>query len=166
MNRAIILAVDKKMKFTEASLYIQEELKNKLSATLFYHNYLHTMYVLKSAIEIAEAEKIKDADELTLLKTAALYHDSGFINVYDLVTEEEACKIAEEALKRFDYSKVQIDIICRMIMKTKMPQEPETHLEKILCDADLDYLGTENFVPIGNNLLKELNAHDKNISEQ
>lgn len=154
------------MQFEQASNYIQEELKSKLSPILFYHNYAHTMYVLKSAIEIAEAENISDNESLTLLKTAALFHDTGFLKTYEGETEAEACKIAEEALVKFDYTKEQIEIICRMIMKTKMPQQPVTHLEKILCDADLNYLGTESFVSIGNNLLKELNAHGKEIGEK
>ena len=154
------------MQFEQASNFIQQELKDKLSPDLYYHNYHHAMYVLKSAVEIAEAENIMDEEQLTLLKTAALFHDTGFINVYEVDAEEEACRIAEESLVNFGYSKSQIEIINAMIMKTKMPQEPETHLQKILCDADLNYLGTENFISIGNNLLKELNAHGKNLSEK
>ena len=154
------------MQFEKANHFIQEELKTNLSPDLYYHNYNHTMYVLNSAIELAEAEGITDEEQLTLLKTAALFHDSGFLNVYETEAEEEACLIARKVLARFEYSMAQIEIICELIMKTKMPQVPKTHLQKILCDADLDYLGTDNFISIGNNLLKEYNAHDRNIGEK
>jgi hypothetical protein len=39
-----------------------------------------------------------------------------------------------------------------------MPQNPLNHLERILCDADLDYLGREDFDLIGENLFLEMSA--------
>ena len=43
-----------------------------------------------------------------------------------------------------------------MILATKIPQSPMTLLEKILCDADLDYLGRDDFYQIGNKLHEEM----------
>jgi hypothetical protein len=43
-----------------------------------------------------------------------------------------------------------------MIMATKIPQTPNNHLEQILADADLDYLGRDDFFTIGNKLYDEL----------
>ena len=40
-----------------------------------------------------------------------------------------------------------------------MSQQPKNHLEEIVCDADLDYLGRDDFFSIGNNLLKEMNTN-------
>ncbi len=45
-----------------------------------------------------------------------------------------------------------------MILATRIPQSPVTRLDKILCDADLDYLGREDFYEIGGRLLEELKA--------
>src|SRR5678816_3445426 len=42
-----------------------------------------------------------------------------------------------------------------MIMATKIPQTPHTLLEQIICDADLDYLGRNDFEPISRSLYKE-----------
>ncbi len=42
-------------------------------------------------------------------------------------------------------------------MATRYPQNPHTLLEQIICYADLDYLGRDDFFIIGNTLLKELN---------
>jgi hypothetical protein len=41
-------------------------------------------------------------------------------------------------------------------MATKIPQTPQTPLEKILCDADLDYLGRDDFYSIGSKLFEEM----------
>ena len=40
-------------------------------------------------------------------------------------------------------------------MATEIPQNPKTHLEMIMCDADLDYLGRYDFETISNNLYTE-----------
>jgi uncharacterized protein len=43
-------------------------------------------------------------------------------------------------------------------MATKLPQEPHSLLEQIICDADLDYLGRDDFFKIGDRLYNELVA--------
>ena len=43
-----------------------------------------------------------------------------------------------------------------MIMATQIPQTPHNKLEQIICDADLDYLGRDDFFTIGNKLFDEL----------
>lgn len=40
-------------------------------------------------------------------------------------------------------------------MATKIPQQPHNLLEQIICDADLDYLGRDDFYKIGETLRKE-----------
>ena len=46
-------------------------------------------------------------------------------------------------------------------MVTQMPPEPKNLLEEIMCDADLDYLGRTDFVPVSINLYKELAERKK-----
>ena len=46
-------------------------------------------------------------------------------------------------------------------MATRMPPKPNTLLEKIICDADLDYLGRSDMIPVSNTLYKELKEQDK-----
>lgn len=166
MKSLIILATVINMQYEKASNFILDILKTRLSPLLFYHSYEHTLSVLKAAIEISIDENIQSKEDLILLKTAAVYHDCGFLNTYENDSEEESCKIAKEFLPAFDYNSFQIESVCKMIMKTKMPQNPETLLEKILCDADLNYLGQDDFIITGNKLLQELNANGKNISEK
>lgn len=151
------------MQFQKAEKYITGLLKSQLPDSLFYHNYDHTIEVLNAAIEIAREEQI-NGEDLILLKTAALFHDSGFVNVYQ-GHEEEGCNIAREQLPLFEYTHEQIEKICSLIMATKAPQNPQTHLEKILCDADLYYLGTDSFKERALTLLKEWRERGKIFSE-
>jgi uncharacterized protein len=141
------------MDFKAAKNFILRKLQAELPSGLHYHGIHHTLDVLKAVGEIAQLEQIRSKN-LTLLKTAALFHDSGFIKTYQN-HEEAGCKITREYLPDFGYSKQEIDIICGMIMATRVPQKPKNHLEEILCDADLLYLGQNDFFQIGNTLFDE-----------
>jgi predicted metal-dependent HD superfamily phosphohydrolase len=92
-----------------------------------------------------------------LVKLAALFHDSGFLNKYEN-NEFEGAKLAKRELPRYGFTDAQVELIVNMILATKIPQEPKSHLEEILCDADLDYLGRskDEFEKISNSLAQEL----------
>lgn len=143
------------MRLDRAKQYILERLHSDLPDHLYYHGVHHVLDVLKATLTLAEGEQIQEADALVLLQTAALYHDSGFIYTYQ-EHERRSCEIVRTVLPAFEYNDAQIDQICGMIMATKIPQSPQNHLEKILCDADLDYLGRADFVPIAQSLFEEL----------
>jgi hypothetical protein len=115
--------------------------------------------VVTQAEMIGFGEDIDD-ENLLLLKTAALFHDSGHILGYD-DHEFFSTLIAREILPDFYYTQNQIDKICELIMATKMPPDPKNKLEEIMCDADLDYLGRSDMVPVSNMLYKELKEYSK-----
>lgn len=46
-----------------------------------------------------------------------------------------------------------------MIMATRLPHSPSSKLEKVLCDADLDYLGRDDFYEVGGRLFQEMKKH-------
>ncbi|MFE3871063.1 HD domain-containing protein [Flavobacterium sp. ZS1P70] len=145
------------------SMNVLDCLKSRLSPFLIYHHWKHTQHVVKIAEYIAQQEHINEADIL-LLKTAALFHDAGFINTGTEGHEEEGIRLAEKKLPDFGYTKKEIEIISGMIRATIIPQKPKTKLECILADADLEYLGTDNFEHIGNKLYLELKHYNPNLS--
>ncbi|MBT8196523.1 MAG: HD domain-containing protein, partial [Bacteroidia bacterium] len=124
----------------------------------------HTFDVLKITRELCALENVSRKNS-TLLKTAALFHDCGFTQVYD-EHEAKGCEIAQEVLPGYQYSVEQINIICNLIMKTKLPQQPVTLLEKILCDADLYYLGSHHFYEVSERLYQEWIAIKKVSSKK
>lgn len=145
------------LKFEDLENYMLDKLEAELPKDLFYHNLKHTIDVTVQVEIIAEKEGVSD-EEMLLLKTAALFHDSGFLKSY---TDHEliGIQIANEILPQYGYSKKQIEKIGDIIFATKLPPKPKNKLEKIICDADLDYLGRVDFIPVSNNLFKELVAH-------
>lgn len=145
------------MEFLKAKSHIQKRLKNELPKYLYYHSTEHIKDVYTAAKQIAASEGVK-GENLKLLLIAAMYHDSGFM-IQAKNHEKLSCTIVKETLPDFGFSAEQINKICGMIMATKIPQNPQNHLEEILCDADLDYLGREDFFTIGNHLFEELKTY-------
>lgn len=152
------------MNYIAAKAFILDKLNKELSEKLFYHGKHHTLDVLHITEELCQLEKISEK-ETVLVKTAALFHDSGFTLSYQ-DHEMLGCQIVEQTLPQCGYTPQDIKAICGMIMATKIPQNPQNHLEKILCDADLDYLGRDDFHKIGNSLFRELQAYDILNDEQ
>jgi hypothetical protein len=142
------------LSFSDIKLHVIDKLEQGLSPALTYHNVAHTLDVLNQAVDIAKREGIEDENNLLLLKISALYHDVGFLQIYT-GHEEISCEVAGKELFEFGFSKEQIEKICGMIRATKVPQRPFNVLEEVICDADLDYLGRNDFFQIGEGLFKE-----------
>jgi predicted metal-dependent HD superfamily phosphohydrolase len=131
------------MDFLGAKNYIVDRLQKELSPNLYFHSLDHSLDVLRSACHLNCLEELNKTDSV-LIETAAIYHDAGMITTY-LDHESVSAKLAKEILPKYDYSPQEIEIIESLIMVTTMPQSANTQLEKVICDADLDALGREDF---------------------
>ncbi len=144
---------------------ILNKLKALLPEDLVYHDVQHTLNVEKAAIRYAKLEGISEY-EIYLLRTAVLYHDTGFILKYN-DNEDYAVKLAKNNLPIFGYSHEEIKIISDIILATKSHVIPKNLLEEVMCDADHDYLGRADYKMIASHLRTELNIFSGiELSEQ
>ena len=152
------------MDFDQARSTILLKLKSSLPETVVYHDIKHTIQVEKAALRLAGLEGIK-GKELILLRTAALFHDVGFI-FSTKNNEEIAVKIAEKELPKFGYALKQVERVAQLIRATRFGAKPTTLLEKILVDADHDYLGRADYHSIAAKLRKELALQGNNLEDK
>jgi class 3 adenylate cyclase/HD superfamily phosphodiesterase len=145
--------------YYKAERHIMKLLEQKLFKGLHYHGVAHSKDVVGAAERIALSENVTD-EGLFLLKSAATYHDAGFIEEYDN-NEPIGARLAGEILPKYGYTEQHIQKIQKLIFVTKIPHNPTTHLEEIICDADLDYLGRDDFHEIADKLRLELKEHGK-----
>lgn len=150
--------------FDNLQFKLLSKLEQGLAKDLYYHNIRHTIDVIEQSERIALGEGI-DEDDIFLLKIAALYHDSGFLFTY-VGHEVAGCDLAKKELSMGGFTTEQIDIVCGIIMATRIPQSPITKMEEIICDADLDYLGRADFFTIGKDLFAELVARKMATTEE
>jgi uncharacterized protein len=148
----------------EMKVFVVNLLHSRLPDYFCYHNIDHTLYVAEAAVNIGREEGCTE-EELVLTHTAGLWHDTGCIVSY-ISHEREGCKMVREYLPGYGFSENDIHIICGMIMATKIPQSPQTKLEKIIADADLEYLGTEDVAAKAHTLFLELCHSNTSLTEK
>ncbi|MCK5136442.1 MAG: HD domain-containing protein [Bacteroidales bacterium] len=149
----------KLIQFIDIQELVLDKLERELPDFLYYHNVKHTVDVVTEVELIGWAEGLDD-DGILLLKTAALFHDAGHTIAYD-EHEHHGTVLAREFLPKYGYTKEQIEIICDIIMATSLPPKPGDIYQKIICDADLDYLGRSDMIPVSNTLFREMKGQDK-----
>lgn len=142
------------IRFSDLEEAVLERLSHDLPRNMYYHNYKHTQDVVTQVEIIARGEGVTE-EELLLLKTAALMHDTGFLISYD-DHEDKSIELSKDVLARFHYTPTQINQIIQLIEVTKPKAKPSNKLQAILKDADLDYLGRLDFIHLSENLYKEL----------
>lgn len=123
--------------------YILQRLGRELDSRLTYHSYTHTIDVYDAVGRLADLCQLTPEEKI-LVETAALYHDAGMLEAYD-DHEESSARLTATILPAFGYAANQIIRIQELILATRLPQMARSTLGMILCDADLDYLGREDF---------------------
>ncbi len=146
------------IRFADLEEAILNRLENELPPELSYHNMKHTVDVVTQTEILGKGEGISEEDML-LVKTAALFHDIGFLITYEN-HEDNSIELAKEILQMYDYTDYQIGEITSLINVTRKNATPRNHLEAILKDADLDYLGRSDFIPVSQNLYKEIQTYN------
>jgi uncharacterized protein len=129
-------------------------LENDLLPKYTYHNLAHTEYVLSKTIELAVYEGLSEEDTL-LAKTAAVYHDIGWL-VSPVKHEMQSCLIARSELPNWGFNGNEVEQICQAIMATSIPQNPMSLIGRVLADADLYYLGTDQYGFYAEKLFEEI----------
>jgi predicted metal-dependent HD superfamily phosphohydrolase len=147
--------------------YIRELFRDELPGVIKFHDANHTLHpergVVAVANKIAISENISEHDR-ELLIAAAYFHDTGYIREYDK-NEPIAARMAGRILKLIGYKPSEIEKIQKMILSTDLEREPKTHVEKILCDADLDNLGREDFFKLDGKLREGRRARGLDVSD-
>ena len=150
-------SIQMKMNIRPIKKFIEELYERDIKADLSYHGYHHVMDVLNACNEHIKRLKIKGRDA-HILRVSALLHDTGILWQYTN-HEDRGIEFAKQILPEWGYNQQEISQICQLIKATQLPQQPNSLLENIICDADLDYLGTDKFYEIGQTLYDEFRAY-------
>lgn len=119
--------------------YCHQLLKNSRCENFPYHNLKHTKEVFENCKIIGSYEGLTEA-QLEPVLIAALFHDTGITEVTK-GHEELSALNAILFLNKQKYPEDKIGMVVNCINATKIPQNPITIFEKIICDADLSHLG-------------------------
>ena len=128
----------------DAERYVLRMLSEQLTRDHWYHDLEHTLQVRRVAMEIGERLELAE-EELEILELAALFHDTGFTEVYE-GHESVSMRIARVFLSEWSSPEERRDKVLRCIDSTRLHRQPETLLEQIICDADLSNLAQSDYL--------------------
>lgn len=137
----------------KSAKYVSDLINGKITEDFHYHNLQHTKEVVEAAIEIGKNSNLK-SDELEILLLGAWFHDTGILFDY-FVHEEKSIEISSEFLLRENFPAKKIDRVADVIIATKMPHNPSSPLQEIICDADIAHMAYKNFAEKSELLRKE-----------
>ena len=141
--------------------YILDKLENELSENLNFHNVQHTIHVSAMAELLGRAEKITD-EEMLITRTASIMHDTGYLMTYEN-HEQASCDLVMDLLPKYKYNNKQIKQICSLILAKKDPYHPKSEMQKIMFDANYNFLSRIDFKDVALRLWKEIKAYKKDI---
>lgn len=143
-------------------LEIYFHVKNKLENApglrqVIYHGWMHTKSFYDTVCYLAALEGVDDHDTI-MIKIAAIYHDTGYLNGLPCGHEFKSAVMAHKDLELFGFSDDDISQVCRLIMSTSLSNRPVGILEEIMRDADFEHLGRDYYPYVSELLRVEKNA--------
>jgi uncharacterized protein len=148
----------------QAKQYALRRLEKELSPNLSYHSIQHTRDDVVPAVERLAGMEAVTGESLSLVLTAAWFHDLGYLEqrqYHELIS----ARIAVKVLPGYGYTDEQVEIVRWAILATALPQAPQNLIEQILTDADLDVLGREDLIPRNDDLRRELLSFGQEFTE-
>ena len=133
--------------------YVTDLFTNSLNPQFVFHNLDHTEDVADACSRMADHYQLSDDDRF-VLSLAAWFHDTGYTSGHAEGHEDVSVQLANDFLQQHQVDDTIIQRVTSAIQATRMPQSPLSQVEKILCDADLMHLATEDF-KARNQLLKQ-----------
>jgi predicted metal-dependent HD superfamily phosphohydrolase len=138
------------LKVTEAGIFALSRIRGFWTEEFPYHSPAHTIDVVRAADALARMEGLTE-EEIGRITTAAYFHEIGMEGGY-ADHEQNAVECCWRELPAFSFSEDDIHYICRLILATQVGTEPVDVAEKVICDADLDYLGRDDYPEIAQKL--------------
>lgn len=141
----------------KAESYVSSLFLEANTSGLFYHDFNHTLSVVKAVDKIAKTINLSN-EEREILIVAAWFHDVGYL--YTRIEHETfGINIAQQALNPNHPSLIKPVTAC--IAATKVGQKPQTDLAALLKDADIAFGSAYDFLKTNHAYREELRVSEK-----
>jgi predicted metal-dependent HD superfamily phosphohydrolase len=125
----------------QARKMAEEVFKDRAFSNRPFHNIEHTKDVV-NAVQIIGPQSDLSEEELESAIVAAWLHDIGYIDGAKDHEHNAALK-AKELLERLGAPHRKQMEVTEAILATKVPQNPKSLVSKVICDADLFHLSSD-----------------------
>jgi len=147
----------------EARLLAEQVFSDPVFEHLPFHNLNHVKDVV-DAVKVIGMQEALTGEEMEACLTAAWLHDIGYkADIRD--HERQSVAMAADIFKRLDTPVGMVAMINNAILSTRMPQNPKSAVDKVLCDADLSHLAGPSCDAKSDLLRKELAGRGKSFAD-
>ncbi|HYK47680.1 MAG TPA: Pycsar system effector family protein [Parafilimonas sp.] len=158
--------MDYNLIYKKAEGYVTGLFEKFQNEKLVFHNLQHTRTVVERTKEIAAHYSLSERDMLVLY-VASWFHDTGHLYTPGLKNHEEK---SVDVMRKFmaDYASDTelISEIEACIMSTKMPRNPASLIQHILCDADTYHFGTKEFKDTNKRMREEYQLREERVDKK
>jgi predicted metal-dependent HD superfamily phosphohydrolase len=140
-----------------AEQYATTIILKEVPPTRFFHHLRHTAAVAEQCRRFAIHYALSPEDTEALL-IAAWFHDTGYARGEE-GHEAESAHLARSFLSRYSVSESFHTLVHSLILSTRFPPAPVSRLQEILCDADMNHLGSADYATWAAMLRRELVHH-------
>lgn len=134
--------------------FVTELYEKNQTESLVFHNLQHTEKVVERAKEIAQHYQLPEQEQFVLY-AAAWFHDTGHLFTDPSMHEVKSVELMRDFLSKYVEDEAVLKEISECILSTRMPRNPQTLLQQIICDADTYHLGTKEFKTTNKQIKKE-----------
>ena len=158
--------MDYNLIYKKAEGYVTGLFEKLQNDKLIFHNLQHTKTVVERTKEIAAHYTLSERDMLVLY-VAAWFHDTGHLYTAGLRNHEEK---SVDVMRKFmaDYAS-DTELIAEIeacILSTKMPRNPASLIQHILCDADTYHFGTKEFKDTNKRMREEYQLREERVDKK
>jgi HD superfamily phosphodiesterase len=148
--------MDYKTIIQKAESFVRTLFDKNQGNNLLFHNIEHTENVVARAKEIAAQYDIPEKDQ-AVLYIGAWFHDTGHLFVEPAMHEVKSIEIMKTFMKNLAGSEGDDLVVAveKCILATRLPSNPKSLPEQIICDADTYHIGTKEFKKTDKQLRKE-----------
>lgn len=146
------------------SAYVQQLFREHSKPELTYHNLTHTRNVVSRTNEMIQYYGLS-SDESRIVQVAAWFHDVGYLISGMHEHERVSVEIMKQFLTASGIGRNEIQLIAGCIMCTRLPTNPGSLLEEILCDADTYHFGTDEFLKSDEAIKREFKLKKEIIND-
>jgi HD superfamily phosphodiesterase len=137
--------MDYNLIYKKAESYVIGLFEKMQNEKLLYHNLQHTKTVVERAKEIAAHYNLSERDMLVLY-VASWFHDTGHLYTPGFKGhEEKSVDVMRKFMNDYTSDAALQNEIEACILATRIPRNPGSLLQEILCDADTYHFGTKEF---------------------
>ncbi|SEN30344.1 HD domain-containing protein [bacterium A37T11] len=140
---------------TNLSRFVVKMFTEQSRPELVYHNLEHTKGVVIHVQQLANHYHLSPKDYF-ILSAAAWFHDIGHLFGVIAGHEERSVEIMKHYFSEQAIDKECMERVQECILATRMPTNPTTLLQQIICDADTFHLGTDEFFSTDPLIYREL----------